>query len=292
MHFIRFTIIWKSWLDKMKKKSITVWAFEKGVSGDYDLEIIDKQLRSAGFNALELSFSDHGTISFDTDINKLKSDYKKLRLNGIEFSSISTLLFDKVNIVSNDEAEREYAIKIVKKMVDIASELKIKTISISPGKVVSNSNYSLQLERALENIRLCGVYAQTKDVYLCIENVWGAILVSPYDFSYFLDKVDNDYVRMCLDIGNTLMCGYPNHWFEVLGRKIKKVHYTDVKRRKNLFLEFVTPGRGNVDWKHLKEYEDFLDTEYSTVEFFYDNIRNYDSWLKECASELDKIERL
>ncbi len=86
----------------MKKKAITVWAFENGVSGDYDIGAILKKLKVGGFDALELSFSEHGTISFDTDIDQLKRYYEGCRYEAIEFSSISTMQFKQINIASDD----------------------------------------------------------------------------------------------------------------------------------------------------------------------------------------------
>ncbi len=274
----------------MKKKAITVWAFENGVSGDYDIGAILKKLKVGGFDALELSFSEHGTISFDTDIDQLKRDYEGWRDEGIEFSSISTVLFEQINIASDDNGEREYAVAITRKMIDIASELQIETVSISPGKLLAGDSYKRQMSRVLESIKECGDYAKAKNLYLCIENIWGATLVSQNDFLTFLDNVNNDHVKMCLDIGNTLLTGAPNHWFEVLGDRVKKIHYTDIKNRKGIVREFVIPGTGNVDWKTLKQYDYFQNNKYCTVEFFNDKIKDLDGWLLECAKELDLIE--
>lgn len=274
----------------MKKKSITVWAFENGVSGSYDINYIIEKLSVTGFQALELSFAEHGTISFDTDIIKLKNDYTKWLKKGIEFSSISTLLLYNINMLSNDVAESKYALKIILKMIEIASELNIKTVSIVSGLVISNCSYHELLQRMVEIIKIAGNYAKEREVYLCIENVKNSILVSPGDFKIFLDKVDNEYVAICLDIGNAMLVGPPRYWFEILDSKIKKIHFTDIKMRRNLFAEYVMPGTGEVDWKSFSAYESFMESEYMTIEIFFDKVKKNNIWLQECCEQLKKIE--
>jgi hexulose-6-phosphate isomerase len=51
-----------------------------------------------------------------------------------------------------------------------------------------------------------------------------------------------------LDIGNTILTGYPEHWIKILNKRIKKVHFKDYRRNGAGLAGFVDLLAGDVDY--------------------------------------------
>ena len=63
-----------------------------------------------------------------------------------------------------------------------------------------------------------------------IENVWNKFLLSPLELRDFIDRAKSEYVGSYFDVGNVLVTGYPEHWIEILGARIKAVHVKNFTR--------------------------------------------------------------
>jgi hexulose-6-phosphate isomerase len=67
----------------------------------------------------------------------------------------------------------------------------------------------------------------------------------------FIDTIDSPYVGAYLDIGNTLLTGYPDHWIRILNSRIKKVHFKDYRRNSAGLTGFVDLLAGDVDYPNV-----------------------------------------
>ncbi len=51
------------------------------------------------------------------------------------------------------------------------------------------------------------------------------------------------------DVGNVLLYGYPEHWIDILGSRIRRVHLKDFRCAVGTLDGFVDIGAGDVDWE-------------------------------------------
>lgn len=270
------------------KKAVTIWAIEGGITGDLDLIESMKTVSQANFDGLELSYYKTGQISKDYTtafLNYIKKESDKI---GIKLTSLSSLLFNEYNLISNDKSERILAYKTIVKMLEIASLLELKTVSFSPGRMDRDISYLEGYSRGVESLHSLGRIAKNMGVDICIENVDQKFLTSPLEFSNYLNEINHKNVKACLDIGNTTLCGYPNHWIELLKSKIGKIHLTDTRIRMGKLVEFVPVGTGMIEWsKILPDVAEHY-SEYATVEAFF-NPKLTENQLLGISNRLDEI---
>ena len=114
-----------------------------------------------------------------------------------------------------------------------------------PDKVV---NYKTTYERSLEAFSELREYAEKTGVSIGLENVWNKFLLSPMEMLDFINKIGSDYVGSYLDIGNTLLNGYPEDWVRILADKIKKVHFKDYRVEAGGLHGFVDLLAGDVNY--------------------------------------------
>ncbi len=63
-----------------------------------------------------------------------------------------------------------------------------------------------------------------------------------------IDSFGSDRVGSYFDVGNVLATGYPEHWIEILGQRIKRVHFKDYRRNVGSADGFCDLLSGDVDW--------------------------------------------
>jgi L-ribulose-5-phosphate 3-epimerase len=78
--------------------------------------------------------------------------------------------------------------------------------------------------RTQETIRHAIPYAEKKRIHILIENIWNTFLIEPLTMARYIDELDSPYVKAYFDVGNVVRWGWPQHWIEVLGKRIVKIH--------------------------------------------------------------------
>ena len=73
--------------------------------------------------------------------------------------------------------------------------------------------------------------AKQLGIKLGIENVWNWFLADPMAMKLFIDQFHSAQVGVFFDVGNCLINGYPEHWIEILGRRIVAVHVKNFSRQ-------------------------------------------------------------
>ena len=108
--------------------------------------------------------------------------------------------------------------------------------------------------------------AKEAGVALGIENVWNKFLLSPLEMRSFVDAVGNGAYAY-FDAGNVLVSGYPEHWIDILGSRICKVHVKDFDRKIGNITGFVDLFAGDVNFANVMaalrrvKYDDFVTAE-------------------------------
>jgi hexulose-6-phosphate isomerase len=113
-------------------------------------------------------------------------------------------------------------------------------------------------ERTQETIRQAIPYAEKKHIHLLIENIWNTFLIEPLTMARYIDELDSPYVKAYFDVGNVVRWGWPQHWIEVLGKRIVKIHIKEynlkVAMSEGMGKGFAFPiGHGSIDWKRVRD---------------------------------------
>jgi hexulose-6-phosphate isomerase len=214
----------------------------------------------AGYDGVELNLDERGYLTPQTTRADVDSISGLAREYGLELCSLCSGLFWKYSLTSDTESEREAARGIVRRMVEVASWLKARTILVVPGAVENPYAtpppapvpYDLAYSRSLSALKeLAGVAAE-RDVHIGIENVWNRFLLSPLEVQRFIDEVASSHLGAYLDVGNVLALGYPDQWIRILGNRIRQLHAKDFKKTAMHAGVFVGLLEGDVDWNRVK----------------------------------------
>lgn len=121
----------------------------------------------------------------------------------------------------------------------------------------SKIGYLQNYRETKEIIQRAVDHAEKNEVYILLENVWASYLIEPMSMARFVDEINSPWVKVYFDVGNVVRWGWPQHWIEVLG---KRVHKLDIKEydlkiamNDGLRKGFSKPlGEGSVDWKKVR----------------------------------------
>ena len=238
------------------KKAINIWSFpdQEDLRGCIDLAA------KAGFEGIELAVAASGLLSPEYDAGKLRSLREYAQDKGIVIHSVAGGLGWDFPFTSDDPAVRDRALDIAVKQLGMAKELGADGVLILPGLVGSEAfgdgsvvRYDIAYDRALDAFRKLAPVAEKLDIQIGVENVWNRLLLSPMEMRDFVDKIGSSHVGVYFDVGNVLYTGYPEHWIEILGNRIKKVHFKDYRRSIGTLDGFVDLLSGDVNWPAVME---------------------------------------
>lgn len=211
--------------------------------------------KDAGFSGIELDLSEAGPVNFQSTEQELGAVRKLAEKHQLDLSGLMTFLYWGANPASADPACRERAKQLIERQILCASQLGIDAILVVPGTVSADFipdceivPYHLAYERATEFIRSALSLAEKHRVTLCLENVWNKFLLSPLEVRSFIDQFASPFVAAYFDVGNVLAFGHPEHWIEILGSRIKRVHVKDYRKSVGTVDGFCDLLSGDVHW--------------------------------------------
>jgi L-ribulose-5-phosphate 3-epimerase len=120
------------------------------------------------------------------------------------------------------------------------------------------TSYMENYRRTQDLIRAAIPYAEKKKVKILVENVWATFLIEPLTTARYIDELGSPWVKAYFDIGNVMRWGYPQHWIEVLGKRIDKIHLKEyslkVAMKEGMGKGFDFPmGQGDINWTKVRE---------------------------------------
>lgn len=236
------------------KKGINIWSFPDTLKVGECIRLA----KDAGFDGIELSLNETGELGLDCTEAELLSYRSLAEETGIQLTSLASGLYWSYSLTSSQASVRSKAKEIVKKQLEAAAVLGVDTILVVPGAVgvdfVPGSEvvpYDAAYNYALEAFTELAVEAERLNVNIAIENVWNKFLLSPLEMRDFIDKVGSERVGSYFDVGNVLFSGYPEHWINILGSRIKKVHFKDYRRDAGGLHGFVDLLAGDVNYPEV-----------------------------------------
>ncbi len=270
------------------KKGISIWSLAEGT-----LKEKMKLVKEAGFDGVELALDEIGEVSMEStkeDLHMVKAYAKEI---GLELYSLATMHYWTYNYTSANPENRQKAMEITKKQLEVAAELGCDTILVVPGAVEVSFDpgevveYDVAYERAQSALKELAPYAEKLGVCIGVENVANRFLLSPLEMARFIDEIGSDYVGAYFDVGNVVPIGFPQHWIKVLGERIKKVHIKDYNRS---FSGYVDLLEGDVNWIAVMEefkkagYNDWVTAEMLPPYKYYPDVLVYNT-----SNAMDKI---
>ncbi|MBE7010790.1 MAG: sugar phosphate isomerase/epimerase [Ruminococcaceae bacterium] len=235
------------------KKGISIWSIPNKT-----LPEAFKLAKELGYDGVEVGFNvDDGELCMNTTEEEALKIKAAAEEAGIELYSLSSGAGWGVPATSDDPEVREKAKAIIRKQLEVASWLGCDTILVVPGYCGVSWRptnpvvpYDVAYDRAFEAIKELAPYAEEKKVAIGVENVWNKMFLSPLEMRDFIDKIGSPYVGVYLDVGNMVQFGYPEHWINILGSRIKKVHFKDFKIATNSFVDLL---EGDIDFPAVME---------------------------------------
>ncbi len=225
------------------KKGLGYWMIKE------DLSLLDKfkLVKDLGFDGIEFN------SPLDIPLKDLLEARDK---TGIEVPSTVNKDHWGKPISDPDPAVRQFTIDSMAKSLEQTKELGGDTVLLVPGVVSDTVSYKTAYGIAMDSIRKMIPHAEKTGVKIALENVWNNFILSPIEAKDFLDKIDHPLVGWYFDLGNILRYGWPDHWLEVLGDKVFKLHVKEYSKKimneEGLGKGFnVELTQGDVNWSQV-----------------------------------------
>jgi L-ribulose-5-phosphate 3-epimerase len=156
---------------------------------------------------------------------------------GVGLRTLATGFYWACSLGAPDAAERDAAARFTKQYIQTAARLGVETILVVPGAVDVAWDPSRPVvpyrevwDRSVESLSALLPVAEEAGVQIGIENVWNKFLTGPMEMKAYIDEFNSDRLGVYFDTGNCLINGYPEHWIEILGPRIKAVHAKNFSR--------------------------------------------------------------
>jgi hexulose-6-phosphate isomerase len=230
--------------------AINAWTFPDATSVSQQID----RATEAGFDGIELVVETDGPLTFETPDATLKEAAAHAAARGVRIDGLATARFWDVNYGSDDAGERQAACDLTRRLLDQAAACGAGSILVVPAVVgqaeepVPRIAYADALYRTSEALDTLRHEAEARAVTIAIENVWNRFLLSPPEAADLVDRVNSPYVGFYLDVGNTLVHGYPQDWIHTLAHRIRRVHAKDYDLTRPGRAGFCPLGEGSVDW--------------------------------------------
>lgn len=189
-----------------------------------------------GLNGVELTFGD--ALRPDITAAECGQIVEAAQRLGVGLRTLATGHYWGCSLASPDPAERQQAIAFTERYLAVAQALGAAVVLVVPGAVDVAWDasrpvvpYQTVWSLATESLKCCLATAERLGVDIGIENVWNKFLTGPGEFRHFIDQFDSPRIGAYFDVGNVVINGYPEHWIEILGPRIKAVHVKNFKRQ-------------------------------------------------------------
>ncbi len=217
------------------KKSVNGWMVG-GFAGEVPVAEAAQTAKDLGYDAIELCYG-AGELTPDADPATLAALKDTIDAMDLEIASMATGAYWGMSLASPDAAERSEAVAFTESYLRAAKVFGVDAVLVIPGTVdvcfdparptvPARTAYELAAKSLHELIPV----AVETGVALALENVWSKFLTGPFEFSAFIDSLNSPWVKAYFDVGNCLINGYPEHWIEILGNRIARVHVKNFTR--------------------------------------------------------------
>lgn len=208
-----------------------------GFEGEMPIPTVLEKAAKMGYEGVELTF---GAGCFapgitEAECKEIKACAKSL---GLKIDSLASGAYWGMSMTDPRAPVRKKAVAFTKEYLQVAKWLGVKQVLVIPGHVAVPWDPSQKIipyqdawKNATASVRACLPTATKLGVSMGLENVWNWFLSNdPMAMKTFVDQFKSPRVGVYFDVANCLLNGYPEHWIEILGKRIKAVHFKNFNR--------------------------------------------------------------
>lgn len=210
-------------------RQIVYWTIG-GMGGELPIEEALEKARKMGFDGLEPTFGDT-ELKPGVSEKRCKEIRQAAKSLGVKMESLATGTYWACSLSDPRASVRKKAVDFTKEYLRVARWLSVKVVLVVPGAVgiafepdARVVPYADVWNLSSDSLRKCLPTAKRLGVTIAIENVWNYFLTDPMAMNAFIDQFKTDRVGAYFDCGNCVINGYPQHWIDILGKRIKAVH--------------------------------------------------------------------
>ncbi|MGQ9553908.1 MAG: sugar phosphate isomerase/epimerase family protein [Anaerolineae bacterium] len=215
-------------------------------------------------------------IRYDSTAGELQQAVRLAKDNGLTYCSLmgGSVHSRTYPIVDDDPAVRAKGMDAIRRLFEITAALEAEVLLLVPHWVQDKVRYDYCYQRTLEALQKLGPEAQAAGVVIGLENVWNKFLLSPIEFARIIDEANSPAVQAYFDVGNVLVWAYPQHWIEILGKRIARVHVKDFRTDVNNAQGFAQLLNGDVNWPAVRKalrdigYDGWITAEVGRYRYF------------------------
>ena len=238
-----------------------------------------KLAKEAGFDGVEIN-----TLTNNADRSETKEIATQHQL---EVFSVMNSKHWSCPLSDADDTVRAESREGMLDSIATATAVGADTVLLVPAVVNEATHYEAAYERSQAEIRKLMPEASEKGITIAIENVWNKFLLSPMEFSRYLDEFEDETIAAYFDVGNIVLYGYPQHWIRSLGRRISKVHIKGFNADEHRFTYLIEDC--TIDWNAvMAALEDIGYDDYMTAELPVDG-DNPEGRVHSISNDMDRI---
>ena len=191
-----------------------------------DLSIMDKfkLLKDLGFDGVELETPNDLPMKEVLEAR----DKTELLIPGVVCGATW-----RAQLSHADPAVREEGVRLVRQSLNDCKAYGGTTVLVIPGVVDEKTSYRDAYVRSQKEIRKLFAEVEKTGVKIAFENVWNNFLLSPLECARYVDEIDHPMIAWYFDVGNVVRYGWPEHWIEVLDKRIIKLDVKEYSRKKH-----------------------------------------------------------
>lgn len=190
-----------------------------------DLSILDKfkMLKDLGFDGVELE---------TPNTLPMKEVLTARDKTGLIIPGVVCGATWKAQLSHADPAVRAEGVKLVKQSLNDCKQYGGTTVLVIPGVVSGDTSYQDAYVRSQAEMKKILPETEKTGVKIAFENVWNNFLLSPLECARFVDEIGHPMAAWYFDVGNVVRYGWPEHWIEVLNKRILKLDFKEYSRKK------------------------------------------------------------
>ena len=211
--------------------------------------------RAAGFDAIEMR-----TVSRDEEAAEI---LEASRRTGLRIHSVMNVDHWEFPLSSADSSIVNRSVAGMETSLRNAALWGADAVLLVPAVVDARTSYRDAWDRSQRVIKeRLEPAARERRIIIAVEEVWNKFLLSPIEFSRYVDECASPWVKAYFDVGNVVFYGYPQDWIRTLGSRIVKIHLKDFHLdRPNGRFEWKNLGEGEIDWAAVRQA--LIDIQYS-----------------------------
>jgi hexulose-6-phosphate isomerase len=172
--------------------------------------------QKAGFEGIEPN-----TLRTPEEVQQYKEAAKS---TGIKLHSIMNSDHWKFPLSDSNPEVVKQCVDGIKTSMQNAHEVGADAVLLVPAVVTADVRYVEAYKRSQEQIHKLLPMAKELGVVIAIENVGNRFLLSPIEFTRYVEEFSSPYVKAYFDIGNIVSNGWPQDWIRTVGKQLMKVH--------------------------------------------------------------------